>query len=560
MSDVRIPIILGVTGHRDLKNKDTDILRDAVKNFFKQLSEDYPNSPFKLISGLAEGADRLVAEIALEMGISLLAALPMPQSDYEQDFKSPQSLAHFRALVANAEICFVVPQDEGITNTESSRYLKYSALGRYIARHSQIVVALWDGVSEQIAADGSKQIFSGGTADVVRLCRTGLFPEDSDKIVLPEVTRLEHLWVRRKGMPLTDKIGHWSRDTGVDKSVYEQSKRRIDAVLYSIDKFNACARNLPAKQTQKSQYFLLDENPPKVVTASLAMPLACFTAADAAAGQRQTERAKAIKWISGLATLSIICQQMYSGPDMRLGWLAANLALAMLAFWEYSRYFTRDNPREKQYLDWRSLAEALRVQVFWLASGVRNSVADHYLLGDRDELDWIRQAARNTTVGVSSMFDQKMLAWVRDAWLESQLNYFQKKSPENGKKQKLFNRLAGVSFFLALVITIGTLASHLAGTDDSFLNMLVLASGICFLISAVLKNYADQMAFEEHKNRYHVMGEIYKTALSRFDIYMSQHDFARAQNILILIGKEALAENAGWLRLHRQRQFEVAIA
>jgi len=33
MSDVRIPIILGVTGHRDLKNKDTDILRDAVKNF-----------------------------------------------------------------------------------------------------------------------------------------------------------------------------------------------------------------------------------------------------------------------------------------------------------------------------------------------------------------------------------------------------------------------------------------------------------------------------------------------------------------------------------------------
>jgi len=33
MSDVRIPIILGVTGHRDLESKDTDILRDAVKNF-----------------------------------------------------------------------------------------------------------------------------------------------------------------------------------------------------------------------------------------------------------------------------------------------------------------------------------------------------------------------------------------------------------------------------------------------------------------------------------------------------------------------------------------------
>jgi hypothetical protein len=338
-----------------------------------------------------------------------------------------------------------------------------------------------------------------------------------------------------------------------------QSKARIGSVLRSIDKFNAYTRDLPPAEIQQSRDWLLGENPPPKLTTCLARPLACFAAADAAAGKRQAERAKAIKWISGLAVISIICQQVYSGPDMRWGWLAAHIILAMLAFFGYSRYFTRDNPREQQYLDWRSLAEALRVQVFWLAAGVRTSVADHYLSGDRDELDWIRQAARNSTVDVLPVLDQNTVKWARKAWLESQCGYFQKKSPENDKKVKQFSRLTSVYFFLALVITASTLAANLMDVPDPVLNMLVLASGICFLSSAVLKTYAEQMAFEEQKNRYHAMGETYKAAIARFDTHVSNSDFDRARDILLLIGKEALMENAGWLRLHRQRQFEVSV-
>ena len=565
MIDVRVPIVLGVTGHRDLPSADSELLRMAIRKLFAQLKRDYPNSPFKLISGLAEGADRLVAEVSLETEFqkefSFLAALPMPQADYEQDFESPQSLEHFRDLVAKAESCFVVPQDEALVQMETSRDLKYLALGRYIARHSQVVVALWDGVSEQVAADGSKRVLAGGTADVVRLCRSGLFSEDLHQIVLPEVTWLEHLWVRRQGRALPDgQVGRWAGDTGeVRTDVYKKSKARIKAVLHSIDKFNSSVENLPSTQIQKSCDWLLGENPPRDVIACLTRPVGCFAAADAAAGQRQLERSKAIRWISGLAVVSIICQQIYSGPDMRWGWLVTHITLAILAFFEYSRYFTRDNPREQQYLDWRSLAEALRVQVFWLVSGIRSSVADHYLSGDRDELDWIRQAARNTTVGVFPMYDQKYVEWTRNVWLESQRGYFHMKSPENGNRVKQFSRFTNASFFLALVITVSTLVAHLLDIPDPVLNMLVLASGTCFLGSAVLKTYAEQMAYEEQKNRYHAMGEIYKTALEKFDAYVACSAFDRARDVLLLVGKEALTENAGWLRLHRQRQFEVNI-
>ena len=561
MSGRCVPIILGVTGHRDLPSEDIDVLQLAVREFFQRLKRNHPHSPFKLISGLAEGADRIVAEVALELEFGLVAALPMPQAEYEVDFESPQSLAQFRHLLGKAESCFVVAQEADIASRAPSRDLKYLALGRYIARHSQIVIALWDGVSEQIAADGTKRILTGGTADVVRLCRGGLLSEDPNQIAMPEVTWLEHLWVRRqRSASSTGNVGRWARD--VDPNVFrdtEQSKRRIDALLRSIDKFNAYAANLPPAERQTSSEYLLGKISPPEITHRLAQPIGCFISADVAAGQRQAERSKAIKWISGLATVSVICQQVYSGPDMRWGWLAAHITLAILAFIEYSRYFTRDNPTEQQYLDWRSLAEALRVQVYWLASGIQSSVAGHYLSGDRDELDWIRQAARNTTVGVTPIIDRETMKWVRTAWLESQHNFFYRKSPENDEKLRQSGRLTSFSFLLALVITISTLIAHLMDVPDDILNRLVLASGLCFLGSAVLRTYAEQMAFEEQKNRYHAMVQIYQAALKAFDGHIARNDFDQARNVLLLIGKEALAENAAWLRLHRQRQFEVNV-
>lgn len=562
MTDVRIPIILGVTGHRDLPSEDVEILRAAVRKRFEKLKGECPHSQFKLISGLAEGADRLVAVVALECGFGLFAALPMAQADYEHDFVSPQSLEHFRHLVAKAESCFVVPQDADISDTKPDRDLNYLALGRYIARHSQIVIALWDGVSEQISADGSRKVLTGGTADVVRLCRSGLFAESPDQIVLPEVTCLEHLWVRRQAMPLPNVgVGHWEPHTNEGgTNAFGQSKARIKTILDSIDMFNAFVGDLAPEQMHQSSIDLHGEKPPQEMASCLAKPIACFSIADAAARQRQADRSNGIKRISGLAVASIVCQQVYSGPDMRWGWLAAHIVLAMLAFFFYMHDFTRNNPREQQYLDWRSLAEALRVQVFWLAAGVRSSVADHYLSGDRDELDWIRQAARNATVGVMPMCDEKLVIWTGKAWLKSQLDYFQGASPKNGNKQEQFSKLTNVAFVLALVITVSTLVAHLVNVPDPVLNLFVLASGTCFLGSAVLKTYAEQMAFEEQKNRYYAMSETYKIAATRFDTYVSVNNFDRARGILLLIGKEALMENAGWLRLHRQRQFEVTVA
>ncbi|HZY59562.1 MAG TPA: hypothetical protein VFE56_07365, partial [Candidatus Binataceae bacterium] len=82
--DARLPLVIGVTGHRDLRPDARGAIAAQVRDILLHFKNSYPSTPIMLLSPLAEGADRLVAEVALEAGIgaSLMAPLPMPREIY----------------------------------------------------------------------------------------------------------------------------------------------------------------------------------------------------------------------------------------------------------------------------------------------------------------------------------------------------------------------------------------------------------------------------------------------------------------------------------------------
>ncbi len=85
----RVPIMVGATGHRNVDAKDAKLIA-ALKAQCALLRERYEHSPFVILSALAEAADRLVAQIAMEeLSADLIAVLPMPQQEYERDFAAP---------------------------------------------------------------------------------------------------------------------------------------------------------------------------------------------------------------------------------------------------------------------------------------------------------------------------------------------------------------------------------------------------------------------------------------------------------------------------------------
>ena len=105
-----------------------------------------------LLSALAEGADRIAAEAALEAGWRLDALLPFPRDDYAADFSDADSRTAYRALLERADAVLELPG----RREEAPR--AYEEAGLAILDHCAILIAVWD---------GAPSAGRGGTVEVI---------------------------------------------------------------------------------------------------------------------------------------------------------------------------------------------------------------------------------------------------------------------------------------------------------------------------------------------------------------------------------------------------------
>jgi len=179
----RIAVRVGITGHRDVSSTyagnsaaiESQIavalaaIRDAAYATAAAVREGkaYRDEPplLRMISPLAEGADRLAAEAGSRLGYRLLAPLPFAQAEYEKDFETEESKAEFRRLLARADA------EEGTIALDGGRGKStgdqsYYAVGRFVVRSVDVLIAVWQ---------RDRPAGLGGTADIVTFAlRTGV--------------------------------------------------------------------------------------------------------------------------------------------------------------------------------------------------------------------------------------------------------------------------------------------------------------------------------------------------------------------------------------------------
>ena len=159
---IALEFVIGVSGHRDTLPEDEIELKKHVTEVLVEVKNSFTDLPCRVVTGLAEGADTLVTEVAMDLGMKVSAVLPMPKDEYEKDFDGAAK-DRFLACLADErltvhELPVVEENLEADISSGEVRVAQYEALMDFLVRRSNIILALWDGkVLES----------KGGTYDVI---------------------------------------------------------------------------------------------------------------------------------------------------------------------------------------------------------------------------------------------------------------------------------------------------------------------------------------------------------------------------------------------------------
>lgn len=567
-----IPIIIGVTGHRDLRPEDASQLQSRVRAILEELRKNYPATPLLVLAPLAEGADRMVARVALEQSASLVVPLPFPPEEYEKDFQTRDSKNEFRDLLNQASKCFELPPANGNSSTIPApgpdRDRQYTQVGAYIAHHSHILIALWD---------GERTALEGGTARIVDFKLNGIpepFARPQKPLDAVDNGPVYHILTPRVKNPSPPgELFNLQLRFPQSWTSSEPLEKSYGRILRQMDAFNDDASRLGEKLApaiSKNRNHLIAEPDAANLTESAQRLLDQYAVADTLAIYFQKRRRLTLVTLFVVAVLAVLTFEVYgellAHPLVLAGYpllLAGALSLYLLS--ERKKF-------QNKHLDYRALAEGLRVQLFWQLAGLTDQVADHYLRQHRTELEWIRNAIRGWNIfaqpdcisGGGADAAGRSVAMVEFAgkhWVEAQGAFFDRSTTRDHKKLGRRERLAQWSFGFGLALAALVFSLHFVLSDfdeSSYLrHVLIVVMGITPVIAAAIGGYAEKMAFSAQAKRYDWMKALFNRAATQLRSLEERKDFAGAQQLIFDLGKEALEENGAWVMIHRERTADV---
>ncbi len=553
----RVPLVVGVTGHRDLLPTEETLIKDRVRAFFESLMSQFPDLPLLVMTPLAEGADRIAAEVAHELGIPIVVLLPMPEHLYQSDFEG-ESLAEFQAMRRLGE-CIELPllpdlDEDDVKRPGPGRDYQYAQLGAYLAAHSHILLAVWDGRPSS-APGGTGHVIKFHQHDVIDLIAEGQhrspidFTEDESDLVF-------HIACSRQeaGPPsggLEPGATYWyTRDEIKPRTLYLPERYRL--VFERMSEFSrdlevpldpaASAPLLPSEELAECDQGVQDID-------------TLYQRADALSQRYQRFFHREIMGtltLGLLAGASFVVYADWPGIDVMIYPYIACIALVLLLAWLDQRYAW-----QRKFLDYRVLAEGLRVQFFWAVAGVRMENPsrfshDSFLRRQDLELGWIRNVMRYAGFRADSAnrgSTDERIRLCAEHWVKDQHAYYQRKAAERAGRHRITNTISLVCFAgvlaAAIVLAIGR---GLSGTESG--GMLIALMGLLPFVIAASQMYAHRLAERELMVQYQHQVRIFSNAVSllgRAPTLVVKLDILRAA------GEAALEENGQWLLRQRER-------
>lgn len=609
-----IPIIVGVTGHRNIVDEDKPEIKAQIIESLKDIQKlckgkknEGEYTPVIMLNAFAQGADMLCAEVAFELGIDVYAVLPCSIEKYKESFDLHKTTAK-KSGASEQELLAAKDRDEAdkkrleeylskvqrityspdteksktwikkSTNIDDASY-EYRQLGIYMAEHSHVLIALWDGKPPQ-------DEYGCGTVEVIKFALEHKFL-DKDKLFKPGmINDSAVVWIksRRQGddteadikkIWLISNLAGGEGEPYDDYLVLDNPPAFLEDIITKTVNYNAELVSVPQDAVK------LWENIDELDEYHVNLRHHYAKADELSYSKNQTKYNWFIRLLAIVGTLIAGTFLIYD--DASLPYMifpctiAIGIIICLLVCGKRKKY-------HKKYIEYRALAEALRIQFYMsmclTGNPVVPNVCELYAWSQKVEMVWIEKAIQSLGVISKSEKIKVDTSEVIDVWIGNnekptgQLKYHNRKKSVNKKKAKLFEILSTVFkiatiaiYFLIFVFEI--VACALKACEISWFwegnifaqvtyrNFIAIILGTATAGSLLASSYWGKLSYARKVDDNEKMSKFYASACARWNNVRKHSE--EIERFVKEIAREEIVENGIWCSYVNENKLEINV-
>ena len=521
-----VPFFLGVVGHRQLRLEEIPRLQREFDSHIQLLLESFIKTKIIVLTGIAEGADRIPESSQFRDYFSICAVLPFAKEDYSNDFPTEKQRSEFDETLNQCDYILLSPQSPTGRISSASRDKAYQESARWISDNSNLLIGFWDGM-------GPRGI--GGTSETI-IYRT------SEVHTKPFVQESEAGFIHIQASNDERDFKENCKCSG-----HKVDRKQHSKFLYELDELNNLIEpsTITPEEDQLKRFFRQFD--------SSAITL-----------QKRFNRITIFLFFWAFLTLqfAFVQQQRFSPFWLCLSSLA--LIITLTLWWSLWKLRIKSS-----YETFRFVAELLRVQTWWDDCGLNknalyDSVENHDIRASTYALlrnVFTYSKITQPEIGpAGKKIEKGESEKIESYWIEDQIRYLAGSKTKLGAIER--NRIAakrGLVFMILSLVLAGVI--QILSTLTSWLNVIETGSELDWIlklffpfllsISASVAAYAKLMGYKEIKILYELKLKRLEIALAQLSMLEPGED---SISIVNSVGSASLAESLRWFQLKGDRE------
>ena len=253
----------------------------------------------------------------------------------------------------------------------------------------------------------------------------------------------------------------------------------------------------------------------------------------------------------GLFALSFLLYFTVFGFDFYNSFsiLVLLLAIILIYLWAEKKQY------HKKYMEYRVLAESLRIQDYISKAGIDERISDRLPLLIQNDIGWVKEVLEE--LPLNHYEKQPILHF----WIEDQLNYHQSAIKKANRRKKLYDNLSDLSIVLTVIsyftiLVLELLISNQVIVEEGLVFTpvdLKLYLGLISVVALLYNSIYGKKSLPEMIGNHERMISLYNDAKKEIE------NNGESVELAMFLADECLIENSLWYAFQKQNKIEIVL-